>query len=135
MTAYRTLTIRRLATAAGVNLETIRYYERIGLMPPPDRTAGGHRSYAPEHRAQLAFIRRARELGFSLNDVRTLLALAKPGRQSCAEVKAIASAHLHDVHAKIADLKRLAAALDEAVRRCGEGDVPECPVIQVLGGA
>jgi MerR family mercuric resistance operon transcriptional regulator len=135
MTARRTLTIGRLATAAGVNLETVRYYERVGLMPSPDRTPGGHRSYAPEHRARLAFIRRARELGFSLNDIRTLLALAEPGRKSCAEVRAIASEHLHDVHAKIADLSRLAAVLDEAVIRCGDGDVPECPVIQVLGGA
>jgi MerR family mercuric resistance operon transcriptional regulator len=135
MSPRQTLTIGRLATAAGVNLETVRYYERIGLMSPPDRTPGGHRSYQPEHRARLAFIRRARELGFSLDDIRALLALAEPGRQSCAEVKAIASEHLHDVQAKIADLTRLAAALDEAVSRCGEGDVPECPVIQVLGGA
>jgi len=135
MSPHQTLTIGRLATAAGVNLETVRYYERIGLMSPPDRTPGGHRSYQPEHRARLAFIRRARELGFSLDDIRELLALAEPGRQSCAEVKAIASEHLHDVQAKIADLTRLAAALDEAVCRCGGGDVPECPVIQVLGGA
>ena len=135
MNARRNLTIGRLATAAGVNLETVRYYERIGLMAPPDRTPGGHRSYQPEHRARLAFIRRARELGFSLADIRTLLALAQPGRQSCAEVKTIASEHLQDVRSKIADLRRLAAVLDEAVRRCGDGDVPDCPVIQVLGGA
>jgi MerR family mercuric resistance operon transcriptional regulator len=130
----RTLTIGRLATAAGVNLETVRYYERIGLMPPPDRTSGGHRSYAPEHRVRLAFIRRARELGFSIDDIRTLLALAEPGRQSCSEVKTIASEHLLDIRAKIEDLAKLADVLDEAVRRCGEGDVPECPVIHVLGG-
>jgi MerR family mercuric resistance operon transcriptional regulator len=135
MSSRQTLTIGRLATAAGVNLETVRYYERIGLMPPPDRTPGGHRSYGPEHRARLAFIRRARELGFSLNDIRALLALAEPGRQSCSEVKTIASDHLHDVRAKIADLSRLADVLGEAVRRCGDGDVPECPVIQALGGA
>lgn len=133
MSARQTLTIGRLAIAARVNLETIRYYERIGLMPPPDRTAGGHRSYAPEHRARLAFIRRGRELGFSLDDIRALLALAKPDRQSCTEVRAIASEHLRDVHAKIDDLSRLAAILDEAVRRCGDGDVSECPVIDVLG--
>ena len=135
MPARQNLTIGRLATAAGVNLETVRYYERIGLMPPPDRTPGGHRSYRPEHRARLAFIRRARELGFSLDDARTLLALAEPGRQTCAEVKAIAADHLDDVRAKIADLTRLAAVLDEAVRQCGDGDVPQCPVIQVLDGA
>ena len=127
------LTIGRLAAQAGVNLETVRYYERVGLMPVPDRTLGGHRSYRPDHRAHLAFIRRARELGFSLDDIRTLLALAEPGRRSCSEVKAIASDHLHDVRIKIADLSRLAAVLDEALRRCGDGDVPICPVIQVLG--
>lgn len=82
----------------------------------------------------MAFIRRARELGFGLDDIRALLALAEPGRQSCAEVKALASGHLYDVHAKIADLTRRAAVLEEAVRRCGEGNVPDCPVNQVLGG-
>jgi MerR family mercuric resistance operon transcriptional regulator len=133
MSPRQGLTIGRLATAAGVNLETIRYYERVGLMPAPDRTVGGHRSYEPEHRARLAFIRRARELGFSVNDVRTLLALGRPGRQSCAEVKAIASDHLQQVHSKISDLSRLAAVLEEAVRRCGDGDAPDCPVIEVLG--
>ncbi|HXQ16627.1 MAG TPA: helix-turn-helix domain-containing protein [Caulobacteraceae bacterium] len=133
--ARRTLTIGRLATAAGVNLETVRYYERVGLMPPPDRTVGGHRSYAPEHRSRLAFIRRARELGFSLDDIRRLLALAEPGRQSCSEVKTIAAEHLLDVQAKITDLTKLAAALADAVRKCGEGDVPDCPVIEVLGRA
>lgn len=132
MASRQGLTIGRLAAQTGVNLETVRYYERIGLMPAPDRTSGGHRDYRPAHRARLAFIRRSRELGFSLDDIRALLALAEPGRQSCADVKAIASAHLSDVQAKIADLSRLAAALDDAVRRCGDGAAPDCPVIQVL---
>jgi MerR family mercuric resistance operon transcriptional regulator len=135
MSPRQGLTIGRLAAQAGVNLETVRYYERIGLMPPPDRTTGGHRSYQPEHRARLAFIRRARELGFGLGDVRALIGLAEPGRASCAEVKTIASDHLREVRAKIADLRRLATVLDDAVRRCGSGDVPDCPVIEVLGGA
>ena len=135
MAARRTLTIGRLAAQAGVNLETVRYYERVGLMPAPDRTAGGHRDYRPEHRARLTFIRRARELGFGLDDIRALIGLAEPGRHSCGEVKVIASEHLQAVHAKITDLTRLAAVLEEAVCRCGEGDAPDCPVIQVLGGA
>ncbi len=134
MSPRQDLTIGRLASAAGVNLETIRYYERVGLMPPPDRTVGGHRSYRPEHRARLAFIRRGRELGFSLDDIRALLALGESGRQSCAEVKVIASNHLQTVQAKITDLARLAAVLEEAVRLCAGGNAPECPVIQVLGG-
>ena len=135
MSQQRALTIGRLAANAGVNLETVRYYERIGLMPLPDRTSGGHRNYLPEHGARLAFIRRARELGFSLDDIRALIALSGAEHQSCAEVKTIASQHLQNVHAKIADLSRLAAVLDEAVRQCGDGSVPSCPVIQVLRAA
>ena len=135
MASRQGLTIGRLAAQTGVNLETVRYYERVGLMPAPDRTSGGHRDYRPEHRARLAFIRRSRELGFGLDDIRTLIALAEPGRDSCADGKAIASDRLRDVRAKIADLRRLAGVLDEAVRRCGDGDAPECPVIQVLGGS
>ncbi|NEX91251.1 helix-turn-helix domain-containing protein [Caulobacter sp. 17J65-9] len=129
------LTIGRLAAGSGVNLETIRYYERIGLMPEPDRTPGGHRSYANEHRRRLTFIRRARELGFGLDDIRTLIVLSEPGRQSCAEVKKIAEGHLDIVRSKIADLVKLEAALQDASQRCGDGAVPDCPVIQVLGGA
>jgi MerR family mercuric resistance operon transcriptional regulator len=129
-----TLTIGRLAAQAGVNLETVRYYERVGLMPAPDRTEGGHRSYRPEHRARLAFIRRARELGFSLEDVRALLRLAEPGQAACAPAKAIASVHLQAVRAKLADLRRLEVVLDAVVGRCGDGDDPTCPVIEVLSG-
>jgi MerR family mercuric resistance operon transcriptional regulator len=135
MVARRTLTIGRLAAQAGVNLETVRYYERVGLMPPPDRTPGGHRDYRPEHRARLAFIRRARELGFGIDDIRALTRLAEPGQSSCAEVQAIASDHLNTVRAKLADLTRLEAVLDSAIRQCGAGDVPVCPVIEALGGA
>ena len=114
MALRRGITIGRLAAGAGVNLETVRYYERVGLMLEPDRTSGGHRSYTAEHGARLAFIRRARELGFSLDDIRALIALSEPSPRSCAEVEAIASAHLADVRAKIVDLMRLEAVLDEA---------------------
>ncbi len=134
MSPRQGLTIGRLASAAGVNLETVRYYERIGLMPAPDRTLGGHRSYRSEERARLVFIRRGRELGFGLDDIRALLGLAEPGHTSCAEVKAIASDHLDDVRAKIADLVRLETVLDSAVQQCGAGDTPICPVIDVLSG-
>ena len=135
MTSRRTLTIGRLAAQAGVNLETIRYYERVGLMPSPNRTAGGHRSYGGEHRARLTFIRRARELGFGLDDIRALTQLAEPGQSSCAEVRTIALHHLNAVRAKLTDLARLEAVLDDVVSQCGVGDVPVCPVIDVLGGA
>ncbi|TAL31260.1 MAG: MerR family transcriptional regulator [Phenylobacterium sp.] len=128
------LTRGRLAADAGVNLETVRYYERVGLMPEPDRTSGGHRDYRPEHRQRLVFIRRARELGFSLDDIRALIALSEPGRRTCAEVEPIAAAHLFAVRAKIEDLRRLEMVLDDAVGRCAGGTAPSCPVIEVLGG-
>lgn len=132
MAGARALTIGRLAQDAGVNLETVRYYERIGLMPKPDRTPGGHRSYTAEEGRRLAFIRRARELGFGLDDIRALIALAQPGRTSCAEVQAIAAAHLETVRAKMADLARLEAALAGTVDRCRGDTAPSCPVIEVL---
>ena len=127
------LTIGRLAAATGVNLETIRYYERIGLMAPPDRTEGGHRAYADADRRRLAFVRRGRELGFSLGEVRALLALAAPGQRSCTDVEAIAAAHLAEVRAKIADLARLEAILSDTLSRCARStSAPTCPVLEML---
>ena len=126
--------IGRLAAAAGVHLETIRYYERIGMMPEPDRGEGGHRRYDDGHRARLSFIRRARELGFGLDDIRVLLELATPHRRSCEEVRVIAEQHLRDVRAKIDDLVRLEAILAETVVRCGAEALGDgaCPVLEIL---
>jgi len=134
MVGARGLTIGRLARDAGVNLETVRYYERIGLMPKPDRTLGGHRSYTAEEGRRLTFIRRARDLGFGLDDIRALIALAQPARASCAEVRTIATAHLETMRAKMADLARLEAALADTVDRCQGETSPSCPVIEVLCG-
>ena len=128
----RGLTIGKLAAAAGVNLETVRYYERIKLMPPPARTEGGHRSYDEEHTRRLAFIRRARELGFSIEEIRALLALAVPEHVSCAEVQKIAEAHLTEVRAKLADLSKLEGILAETVARCSGDPSPSCPVLDML---
>lgn len=125
------LTIGQLATLTGVNLETIRYYERIELMPKPTRTAAGYRTYAGEHRQRLSMIRRARELGFSVDDIRALIGLEEP--RPCAEVEPIAAAHLANVRAKIIDLQRLEAILDQAVRGCEGGSSSVCPVIEILG--
>jgi MerR family mercuric resistance operon transcriptional regulator len=124
--------IGRVAAETGVNIETIRYYEKIGLTPGPDRTQGGHRSYGPDHIDRLAFVRRARALGFGLDDIRALMALSEQDRRTCAEVEVIAATHLVAVRGKIADLVRLEAVLREAVGRCATGDAPLCPVIQVL---
>lgn len=125
-------TIGRLASAARVNLETVRYYERIGLMPPPARTASGHRAYEQEDLKRLAFIRRARELGFSIEDIRALLALAEPCRVSCGEVREIARTHLDDVRAKLADLTKLEGILAATIAQCSGDPAPSCPVLDML---
>jgi MerR family mercuric resistance operon transcriptional regulator len=128
----RGLTIGKLAEAADVNLETVRYYERIGLMPEPSRTRGGHRSYGREHTRRLTFIRRARELGFRIEEIRALLTLAEPGHTSCAEVKAIATSHLGRVRAKITDLTKLERILTETIECCSGEPSPACPVLDML---
>ncbi|MFQ5955981.1 MAG: helix-turn-helix domain-containing protein, partial [Kiloniellales bacterium] len=111
---------------------TIRYYERIGMLPAPERSAGGQRRYAIEHLKRLSFVRRARDLGFSLDEVRDLLGLADDGAQSCAEVEAMARAHLGGIRAKIANLRRLEAVLDDLVADCAGGTRPHCPIIETL---
>jgi MerR family transcriptional regulator, mercuric resistance operon regulatory protein len=132
ITKPRVITIGQLARAAAVNLETVRYYERIGLMPQPGRTGSGHRSYDEKHVRQLSFIRRARELGFSIEDIRTLLMLAAPTQRSCAEVKEIACAHLISVQTKLADLAKLENILATTVAQCSGDDSPACPVLDIL---
>jgi MerR family transcriptional regulator, mercuric resistance operon regulatory protein len=127
------LTIGRLAHHSGVNIETIRYYERIGLVPQPPRSDGGHRHYAAADIARLAFIRRARELGFGLEEVRSLVALAARGH-GCGEARALTLAHLARIRAKIADLERMALVLERTAAGCAGGEVPDCPIIQTLGG-
>jgi MerR family transcriptional regulator, mercuric resistance operon regulatory protein len=132
ITNTRGITIGQLAKAAGVNLETVRYYERIGLIAKPARTSGGQRSYSSEDTRHLAFVRRARELGFSIDDIRALLKLAAPGRRSCAEVQSIASAHLMNVQTKLADLARLEKILAATVEQCAGDASPACPVLEML---
>ncbi|MEN5168720.1 helix-turn-helix domain-containing protein [Brevundimonas pondensis] len=129
------LTIGHLALSTGVNLETVRYYERIGLMPSPARTQGGHRCYEPEHAQRLRFIRRSRELGFGIDAIRRLIALSEPTAQSCSEVRDMAQDHLVSIEAKIADLQRLQALLKQTVADCGDGGQVRCPVIEELGAA
>ena len=101
------IAIGRLSKHTGTNIETIRYYERVGLLPAPARSPGGYRLYRPDHLKRLNFIRRARTLGFSIGEVRTLLRLADERKRPCAEVRVVAEAHLSDVRAKMADLRRM----------------------------
>lgn len=132
VTKSRGLTIGELAAAASVNLETVRYYERIGLMPKPFRSPAGYRLYEPDHVVRLAFVRRARELGFTIEDIRALLALHKPGKNKCADVALIAAAHLADIERKVADLQKLATILSTTLKKCRGGPAPSCPVLDML---
>lgn len=126
------IAIGRLSKDTGTNVETIRYYERIGLLPPPARSAGGYRLYRPDHLKRLNFVRRARVLGFSIDEIRTLLRLADERRRPCAEVRVVAEAHLTDVRAKIADLRRMERVLKTTVAGCAQGGRRDCPVIEAL---
>jgi MerR family mercuric resistance operon transcriptional regulator len=128
------LSIGELSRRTGVNIETIRYYERIELLPAPPRTAGGRRVYGPGDRHALAFVRRARELGFTLDEIRALLALSAVvgAREACAEVRDLAAAHLAEIRGKIADLRAMERVLANAVRRCDAGEAPGCPVLDAL---
>ncbi|MBA3562581.1 MAG: helix-turn-helix domain-containing protein [Gammaproteobacteria bacterium] len=127
----RDFSIGELSRRSGVNIETIRYYERIGLLPPPPRTEGGHRLYPDNHLKRLVFIRRSRELGFTLDEIRNLLGLVEGG-YTCGEVKDAAFTHLKDIRRKIADLRRMERTLTETAARCEGGDAPDCPIMDSL---
>jgi len=129
----RDLTIGKVARAAGVNVETVRYYQRSGLVPEPQRPAGGMRRYSHETVARLRFIKRAQELGFTLAEIRRLLALGDP--QTCGKARALAAEKLSLVRARIADLERMRAALESLIDRCDavRGQV-SCPIIETLAG-
>lgn len=121
-----------LARRAGCHLETVRYYEKLGLLPEPPRTATGYRIYDAGHLARLRFVLRARELGFTLEEIRGLLELADRGTLTCAEVEKRTARHLAQVRTKIADLRRIERVLAEAAARCTGGEVPDCPVLDAL---
>ncbi len=121
-----------LAKVTSTKVETIRYYEQIALLPKPPRTAGNYRSYDASHLARLSFIRRARDLGFSIYQVRNLLSLSDQKDRSCEAVDAIAGEHLAEVDRKIADLTALRQELGSLVRQCKRGTIAECRIIDAL---
>ena len=125
--------IGELSRATGTNIETIRYYERIGLLPEPDRTAANYRSYGDAHRARLAFVRHSRDLGFTIEEIRSLLDLSDDPARDCSEADRIASAHLEQVEEKIAQLTLLRDELSRIVGRCRGGIAADCRVIEALG--
>ncbi|MGA8156365.1 MAG: helix-turn-helix domain-containing protein [Rhodoplanes sp.] len=126
------LTIGQLSKLTGVNIETIRYYEKIRVLPAPPRTEGGRRVFGPIEARTLAFIRRARQLGFTLEDTRALLDLGGPGQAACADVCSIANRHIADIRSKIADLRKLENLLSNTVAQCSGKAVPECAVLDAL---
>lgn len=130
----RTLTRGQLSKATGCNIETIRFYEKSGLLPDPPRTGAGYRVYSRAHTTRLRFILRARELGFTMDDIRGLLGLGDGALRTCAEVKQKAETHLADVRAKIADLQRIEAELSQTAGRCTGTGVPDCAVLDALAG-
>ena len=132
ITKTRGYAIGEMSKRTEVNIETIRYYERISLLPKPDRTAGGNRQYNHEQLKQLSFIKRARGLGFSIREIKGLLAMAVNTEFTCAEVHEITTEHLTSVQEKIASLHRLEAVLHDMAAQCSKGDVPDCPIVDTL---
>ncbi len=126
------ITRGQLAKRSGCNIETIRYYEKIGLMPEPPRSARGYRQYDENHERRLLFVMRGRELDFTIGDLKSLLDLVDRRAISCGEVEKLAMNHLRSVREKISDLRRMESTLSDTVRSCSGQDVPDCPLIDRL---
>ena len=124
--------IGQLSKQTGCNIETIRYYEKRGLLPNPPRTAGGYRLYDSDHLKRLTFVMRSRDLGFSMAEIEKLLSLVDEQQLTCHDMHQQTLAHVEDVRSKIADLKRLERVLTEIASKCSDGTVPECPIIDAL---
>ena len=128
------MNIGQAAKASGLTPKMLRYYERIGLLAPADRTDSGYRQYGAEDLRVLAFVRRSRELGFSLEEIRQLLSLWQDRQRASADVKALAKRHIAELDLKITELTRLRSTLDELVSCCHGDARPDCPILDTLGG-
>lgn len=133
-TANKGYSIGDLAKRAACRVETVRYYEREGLIPDPPRSEGGHRIYDADAMKRLTFIRRARELGFTVEQVRSLLGLADSGSYTCAEVRALTLKHRAEVREKLVDLKKLDAVLTDLARECEGQGGQDCAILDALYG-
>lgn len=133
--AAETITRGKLASMTDVNPETIRYYETQGLMPAPPRSGGGHRLYGQSHVKRLSFIRRCRELGFNLDEIRGLLELVDGGAYTCSEVLDQTRDHIADIRSKIRDLRKMERSLLDMASQCSGRDVPDCPIVEKLWNA
>ena len=129
------LTTSQLANSAGVNVETLRYYERRGLLPEPPRRASGYRQYSQDDVARIRFIKRAKDLGFTLREVQELLDLRVDPDTPCAMVKRRADLKIIDIEERLRSLKRMKKALNKLAATCsGRGPVGDCPILEALGG-
>jgi DNA-binding transcriptional MerR regulator len=127
------LSIGELAKETGVKVVTIRYYEQIKVMPMPSRTEGNYRAYKQEHLNRLRFIRRCRDLGFTLDQIRDLLGLSTQGKQDCSGIDRITAKHLKDIERKVSDLRKLATELRRIKSRCpGYGLIANCRILEAL---
>ncbi len=126
------MSIGELSRRTECNIETIRYYEKTGLMPDPPRSQGGHRIYGWDHLRRLTFIRKGRELGFSMDQILGLLAMRDSSQLSCGEVAVEVEAHLVAVRQRLNALKRMERTLSATLAQCHRGDQPDCPIIDVL---
>lgn len=124
--------IGEAATASGCHIETIRYYERVGLLPPPARTGGGYRDYLPQEVERLRFITRGRELGFSLEEIRSLLTLSDDPALSCHDVDQLARHHLADIQQRVRELRRIARELERTIASCAGGKRGQCAILGAL---
>ncbi|MGI9422847.1 MAG: MerR family transcriptional regulator [Hyphomicrobiaceae bacterium] len=127
-----TYSIGVLSDLTGVNVETIRYYERVGVLPKPPRTEGGHRAYDETFARRLAFVSRSRRLGFSLEEIRSLLGLVDEHEYTCADVRELTLRHAAEARRKIADLRKLELTLKAMAAQCHGGRVPDCPIVDAL---
>lgn len=124
--------IGEVAERSGCHPETVRYYERIGLLPAPPRTAGGYRDYRPADADRLRFISRGRALGFSLEEIRSLLGLAEDDGLSCQDVDRLARGHLLDIQTRLSDLQRMASELGRVIDSCRGGERGQCAILDTL---
>lgn len=132
ITNSRGYSIGEVSGLTGVNIETIRYYERISILPRPDRTPGGNRQYNHDQLKRLSFVKKCRGLGFSLDEIRALLEMVDHDDATCAEVHGMTISHLVKIDKKLADLKRLRQSLGKMASQCNKGDIPQCPIIDTL---
>ena len=126
------MTIAEVSQKYDISADTLRYYERIGLLPAPPRTAGGYRDYRPADADRLRFISRGRELGFSLEEIRSLLGLAEDAGLSCQDVDRLARGHLLDIRNRLNDLQRMASELERVIGSCSGGERGQCAILDTL---